>query len=643
MRKNIKKYATICSIISLFLLVSISMTSSLAITKELDSNYKILTSDISVSDEEIQFSWSEDTLEFWMNETYEGDSQIQNVSGSYSDSYTYTHSYEGYYNSTYDDVWIEKETICQFTETYSQTQNFTIIGNLSNHLLLDVYRVDVKYGDNLNLTWVALKNGTQIGEQKIYNYSIKLVYEQNYTRDYIYKTKIYNKTTNELLDTIIDNPDPVTGNYSGESYIPDLFSDGDNWTKVEGEAKFSMPIILSMQFFNSQNDTKVALADLIQGQYYIYNDTDNDGIYSIGENETLTTFDMCENAEFQGIMTPYVGYLNINTSTGNSTHSSPSQFFNIPLTEMPTDISVSDILGNISFTKPQKIGDIISWDIEYSEYPIAAAVADKPGKGMYGVLLYDRRYYTFLTNMPANIPKYEKCSPGNFSYGFDYFINQNEANLDYSLGISKLSNNSFYDAVQGLGLSLPHYTYFISSETINQTANNAITRPEDLFGFEIGDSLIAQLDMSNPLKKNYTLYDYPETGNKTELESFGGTVNQLVTSSESQKVSAVIGAGDYSAITYALENEIEGDPAFENFTGLYTMATQNYLVWSGEKLEHDPTFTVYFKESTSPSWIPFIPSQESNQINWYLVIPLFATIVITVSVIAIKIKRKRER
>jgi hypothetical protein len=615
------------------------MTTTLAIFSNAQPNLSQIDGNITTSVPDIQYSSSMETYDIWMNKTYDGEPDIIEMSGSYSDSYSYSNSYSGWYNSTYPDVWIEKETTCDYTETYTHSQNTSIIGNLSNHMILDVYRVDVAYGDNLNLVWMALKNGTQILEQKIYNFSAVCQYEQNYTREYTYTTRLYNNTTDELIDTIYET-ETVNGNYSGVSIMDDMFQDGDNWTKMRSETIFSMPLILTMQFYTTQNNEEIAMADLIQGQYYFYNDTDEDGIYSLGENETLSTFNMYENAEFQGYMTPYVSAVNLTLITGNSTHSSPHPSWNIPYINMPSNLSVSEMVGNVSFTQPHRVGNTVSWDIEYLEYPIAASVSDKPGKGMMG-LFFDAQYQTYLPNMLGfeTPPEYEQCSPGDFSYGFDYTIDQDKSDLDYTLGTPKISNASFYNAVQGLGLSIPHYTYFISSETINQTANNAITRPEDLFGFEIGGSPIALLDMANPLKKNYTLYDYPNTGDTTELESIGGTVNQLITSAKSQKVSTGIGGGDYSCLIYALENEVEGDENFEQFTGLYTIATQNYPTWSGEKMVHDPTFTVYYKEQSSSSLISFVPPQDSGQINSYLVIPLFATVVITVSIIIKRSKR----
>ncbi|MBD3351420.1 MAG: hypothetical protein GF364_08030 [Candidatus Lokiarchaeota archaeon] len=650
MNSNFKKKIAIFGFISLFLLIAITLPAVKSShfddtnTISVEANNEILQ-----SADNIQFNSIIETYDFWLNFSYDGTPQTFNFSGSYSDIYTYTSSYAGYYNSTYPDVWIEQETICNFTETSSQNMTIIMVGNISNHLILDVYRVDVSYGVNLDLIWLALRNGTQIAEQTFYNYSSYNSFEQNYTREYTYTTKLYDEYNGTLLDTIIEL-DTEKGNYSDTLYNPDGFSDGNNWTKMSVESQFSMPLILSMQFFKSQNNVDVAFADLIQGKYYIYNDTDDDGIYSLGENKTLISLDMYSNAEFQGYMHPYVGNIKINTTTGNETHSAPHSFFpSIPTTYMPSEVKVSDIVNNISFSNPELIGNKVSWDINYAEYPVAATVTDEPGMGMMG-FMNNPKYSTFMTELVTfDQPAYDKCSPGNFSYGFDYAIEQEKADLDYTIGISKLSNESFYNACQGLGLSLPHYTYFISSETINKTADNVVTRPEDLFGFEIGGSSIAQLDMANPLKKNYTLFDYPKEGNITEHESFGGTVNQLITSAENQQGGGGMGGGDFSNMIYALEGEVESNPTFDNFTGLFTMATQNYPVWSGRKMIHDPTFTVFYKGSSDPNTgssfgiLSFLLPQDTGGINSYLVIPLFATVVITVSIIAIKSNRKKER
>jgi hypothetical protein len=79
---------------------------------------------------------------------------------------------------------------------------------------------------------------------------------------------------------------------------------------------------------------------------------------------------------------------------------------------------------------------------------------------------------------------------------------------------------------------------------------------------------------------------------------------------------------------------IEDDPYFDTYQGVLSMATQNYPVWSGEKLVHDPTFSVFYSSSEgSPTPDKGIPG--------FFYIPLFATVVITVSVIANKMRKER--
>ncbi|MBD3351829.1 MAG: hypothetical protein GF364_10120 [Candidatus Lokiarchaeota archaeon] len=86
----------------------------------------------------------------------------------------------------------------------------------------------------------------------------------------------------------------------------------------------------------------------------------------------------------------------------------------------------------------------------------------------------------------------------------------------------------------------------------------------------------------------------------------------------------------------------QNDTAFEDYTGRLTMATMNYPTWSGEKLVHDPTFIVFHgnppQENSFP-WFLFGGGAEES-INSYLYVPLFATLVITVAIIAKKSRRK---
>ena len=188
---------------------------------------------------------------------------------------------------------------------------------------------------------------------------------------------------------------------------------------------------------------------------------------------------------------------------------------------------------------------------------------------------------------------YQQSSPGNYSFGFNYKIGKEEANLDYTINLPKLTNDTIYNAVQDMGLTMPHYTYFMSSYEVEKMTNNDLSLPTDLFNFNMGATPIAEIDMMNPAKKNYTLHDFPSVGANSEFESKGATVSEFVIQS-SQSIGTSILFSPFLSTIFTLEDHIDDNPAFQNFNKLFSIETVNYPTWSGEKLTHDPTFTVFF-------------------------------------------------
>ncbi|GAI60108.1 unnamed protein product [marine sediment metagenome] len=58
---------------------------------------------------------------------------------------------------------------------------------------------------------------------------------------------------------------------------------------------------------------------------------------------------------------------------------------------------------------------------------------------------------------------------------------------------------------------------------------------------------------------------------------------------------------------YTIKDIAEADPSFTVADDLYKLETQNYPLWNGEKLVHDPTLTIYYDSQESggePSDLP---------------------------------------
>jgi hypothetical protein len=226
-------------------------------------------------------------------------------------------------------------------------------------------------------------------------------------------------------------------------------------------------------------------------------------------------------------------------------------------------------------------------------------------------------------------------SPGDFNYQFDYNLSESQADLDFTLSLSKISNESFYNAVQGLGLCLPHHNFFVASFDINEVDPVELTVPSDLFTFESNGSTVAEINMINPAKKNYTLYDFPELGTNTEMESAGGSLHKLLVADSEQTGNV----GDpFTNLIYTIKEIAEADPTFTIADDLYKIETQNYPLWNGEKLVHDPTLTIYYDPQDFGEEPPDLPEPAIPGFDLCAIFAVAST-VISMQII----KRKKEK
>ena len=566
------------------------------------------------------YSWglkrySSNLIQVWNNETFIIDRDCVSSSSSTST--------RGYNSTEEPGMYIEETTIREATYNSTDFQNMTISGNMTISMNLDTYMVNITDSDSLQLIWMAVKNGSLLFDY----YIDKMENEFAHTNDIKYNiTKSYvkyNITTGELI-YVSNWSDPSYSDQEYHSSSSDDFTaaiSNDELYHYSMDLNFTMPMIMSMLIYTSQNDHKVAWADSFW-DYLIYNDTNMDGIYTAGQKQVDggNGINLYYSDELKGLMIPYalestVSQVSINTTDYSTIYNATYK------SSFPLDKVSQDFHPQIEFNSPT-VGSNgkVSWNILYPEYPI----------------------FSFVDSYNNIDEPYEYLSPGNFSYGFDFSMNEGEANLDHTIELPRITNTSLYNAVQGYGLSIPHYTYFLSSSEINKKTDDSVSRPAGLFDFDIAGISVAKIDMLNPKKKNYTLYDYPIKGTDSSFESKGATVMSLIASINEINFNPQFGgAQPFTSVVFSLSeiDVVKNDPSFNNASHLYCIETQNYPTWSGEKLIHDPTITAYYKTSSrngsgNETPPPFI--------DGYLLFPLVATSLITFSLITRKIHRKRK-
>ena len=557
----------------------------------------------------ISYSFGLTTYSTEIIEVWDGESYIIDDAGSYSGTFNYTFGYEN------NSCWIEEERKVTYSTDYSFFQNTTITGNKTLSMNVDVYGINVSYGDIIDLTWMAVKNGTLTWDRylrnslKIYNFSVNSLKTTNTTY------KKYDLANRVIL---LDEWNDIT-------VVPDVWSQsgteaevGDDST-IEHEkfdVKFTTPLIMLYQIYTTNEGEKVAWSEML-GELVVYDDKDKNSIYSAAEGIATNSFDYYTSDEYVGYMFPHAYEM-------NSFHEiiytdEPWKSFNgTSRVSYPVDKSIEEISDAIEFTEPTKQGNIVSWDIHYPDFPLIVALD------------------TFNSIVNST---YANTSPGNYSYGFEYDIKATEADLSLTTELPKISNSTLYDAVQGYGLAMPHYSYFVSSTEIEKAQDLVITVPNNRFKFLANNNEVAQISMSNPNKTAYTLFDYPELGNQSVYDAIGSTVSNMIVYSIENVPSTRTQV--YTDVIFSLDSYVQNDPDFVVNSSLFSIETQNYPVWSGEKLVHDPVFTAYYGET------PDIPDPEGGGQPGFpmgILIGIAGTIigVTSVTVIVLFVLKKRK-
>ena len=554
----------------------------------------------------VSFDWSEETYSVSFEAEWDGTPKAINFSGYYADTYTY---HDAYFNST-EDTLTRKTSTVFYEANYSNNANSTIVGDISMNVTLDIYRVDISYGKDVKFIWAAVKNGTLEVERNMMSEGYNYEYFEEYHAIIETKYRKYNATQPpfELMSQWNETDEVWDELNATRDLPPSLY----NTTIIE-RTKFSTPLIFIMQLYTTENGDKIAWATIFH-DFIFYKHKDNDAIYSAGETtEVLSNApNLWTSSEFCGWMKPIAlkkYYYHINREWG--IEFDYWEYY-------PFDKTVDEVASTIQFTPPTTTTGLdVSWGIQYPNFPIDTAIMDKdiPAK--------DRFY------IPPNAT-YDGTSPGTFSYGFDYEVAAEQASLDFTLGIPRLTNQSFYDAVQGYGLALPHYNYFLASFDIKEKNQRELTVPADIFTFESNDTIVAEINMNNPEKRNYTLHDYPTASEDSIIPAEGGSVNTLL-------LSAIELGGNvinyFTNFIYGIRDEVAKDAEFIVTDDLYMLETQNYPVWSGNEITHDPSSTVFFREQAEVD-------TPSERIPGYHPVGLMTILFVSAIIIIIKNRKK---
>ena len=385
--------------------------------------------------------------------------------------------------------------------------------------------------------------------------------------------KKYDRDTLALLDTWNETEDFYdTMSYSGGQPI-EIREDHQILNKT-----FTKPFFLTFQLYKTEKGNRIAWASIFS-EFFVFRDKDGDGIYSLGDfdNPPTSQLSMVSSSEMAGYFTPEVfeygefreGLIVNRTNTGS----------------FPFDKSVDKIASSIVFTPPSLVGnDTVVWDINYQDFPINAFIGNEE-------IPFEQNIH------PGHDPLYNDLSPSDFYYGFDYKIGGGKADLSLTLELPALTDLDPYNILerQNYGLVIPRYDYFVSSFDINERNPKEITMPSDGFLFESNNDTVAEINLINPIKKNYTLFDYPKDGEITSFESRGASINNLIMS----QFNLQTGIPEINFL-YAIEEIANNIPGFTVVDDLYHVHTENYPVWAGKRLVLDPTNTIYFENITLP-------------------------------------------
>ncbi|TXT62005.1 MAG: hypothetical protein BAJALOKI3v1_700026 [Promethearchaeota archaeon] len=218
------------------------------------------------------------------------------------------------------------------------------------------------------------------------------------------------------------------------------------------------------------------------------------------------------------------------------------------------------------------------WDLSYTNFPTYVS-------GPY--------FYT-----PFNI-SHEDVSKANYTFDFSFLADKTGSQLDFSSGMSDLEYNDeeeYYSFMEEMELCLPHFTYLISSEKIEESFPTVMSLGQDTFTFESAGEKIAEIEMGNE-KKPYILYNRSDNYTPVSFDSVGATVSKFITSAMEDAITplSAVPGDPFCNLVFTIEDEVKNDPLIGQAatpSKLFTIETKNYPKWSGNGIYHDPSFKI---------------------------------------------------
>jgi len=245
----------------------------------------------------------------------------------------------------------------------------------------------------------------------------------------------------------------------------------------------------------------------------------------------------------------------------------------------PNNSKVSDAFPLINFRKPTLDKGVLSWGIEYNSFPFIST----------------RVLESF--HLP-NIT-YEGSLKSDYSFEFDFVINQDRSQLDVTTGLETVesSRSQFMDDIGDFELCVPHYTYLVSSMDIHEDFSDVMTRAHDVFEFEMAEKAVCEIDMGGT-KKPYTLFNHSDGDKESTLNSVGAAITKKVTDPMENAITPFTGGGlrPFANLVFSLDDTIKDDPILKPATNtrrIVSIETENYPVWSGNAIYHDPSLKTF--------------------------------------------------
>jgi hypothetical protein len=553
----------------------------------------------------VSYSWKEVSFETslfreWNNEPY-----TVNYSGTVDKNFTL---YDGSANIQEQTQTRERREV-HYISNYTYSSESRQKGYLDSKLTLSAYQVSVSLDKDLSLQWFALK-------QAVID---QTYYQESYATQYHYEEQAIQYVTSHF-ETINYTTGQTIAKWTSYQVVPkninqtleETSSDSTYFRQDHWEV--CMPICLTMQLFKNSDGDKVAWAELFS-EYILYRDLDGDLIYSAGESSDFQRngFSIYSSNEMCGVIRPMAfhqeSYQEITSLSNPQDTSNDSVEIN-----HPDDVSVEEITDSIVFTPPELVDDVVSWEISYDQIPVFASIADEKNMNFYS-----SQYNCSMAD----------ATPQDFTFGFDYEIGSDQANLDFTMAISEVKDPTLGAALENLSLALPFYDYFLSTADIKEQDQVALTLPADKFSFGNDNKTVAEINLINPSKKNYTLMDYPVAGDNSEFVSIGGSLHHIITEEQAHNSNA---GNPFLNLIYLLDDVVKNDPTFTVSGSLHHVHTVNYPTWNGKSLVHDPTLIVYFASSPSNVEPPSIP-------GFSVALQLLALIIIVSSIIWVKLRK----